>query len=136
MGLKKRRIPRYKKRIVPTTHTITREIVLTETDRITYVYTRDNTSDDISEVTNVSYDVLIKKRWITILRYDSAHGYLHQHVLFSLTQRKEFVSKEYILQESTHQDWLTFAIEDIKANFIEYKHAFFERSNLYEVEGE
>jgi hypothetical protein len=89
---------------------------LPKLDRITYVYARDKTSETIREVSNVSYDAWIKKRWITILRYDSAHGYLHQHTLFSLTQRKEFIGKEHILQESTQQDWLTFAIGERKTS--------------------
>ena len=111
---------------------ISREIPLTVTDRITYVYTRDKTTDVIREVTNVSYDAWIKKSWLTILRYDSAHGYLHQHSRFSLTEKKEFISKERILQEGKPQEWLTWAIEDIKTNFLAYRRAFFNRSDLYE----
>lgn len=57
MELRKQRKIRYKKRIALITHTITREIALTETDRITYVYARDKPSNDIREVTNVLYDL-------------------------------------------------------------------------------
>ena len=81
------------KRVTKTIRIISREIPLTETDRITYVYARDKTTDAIREVTNVSYETSIDKGWHTILRYDSAHGYLHQHTRFSLTEQKEFITK-------------------------------------------
>ena len=121
---------RQQKKNAQTIHTISREIPLTVTDRITYVYVKDITTDVIQEVINVSYDAWIEKGWLTILRYDSTHGYLHQHTRFSLTQEKEFISKEHILQAGSHQDWLTWAIEDIKTNFSAYRRAFFHRSNL------
>jgi hypothetical protein len=88
----------------------------------------------ILEVINVSYEAWIKKHWLTILRYDSTHRYLHQHTRFSLTKEKEFISKEHLLQTGSHQDWLTFAIADIKTNFSSYRRAFFHRSYLDETE--
>jgi hypothetical protein len=118
------------KKVTQTIRTISREIPLTITDRITYVYVKDTTTDVIQEVINVSYDAWIEKGWLTILRYDSTHGYLHQHTRFSLTQEKEFISKEHILEAGSHQDWLTWAIGDIKTNFSAYRRAFFHRSNL------
>jgi hypothetical protein len=122
------------KKIAQTIRIISREIPLTETDRITYVYARDKTTDDIREVTNVSYEAWIERNWLTILRYDSSHGYLHQHTRFSLTEQKEFINKEHILQDGSHQEWLTWAIENIKTNFLAYRRAFFNRSDLYETE--
>jgi hypothetical protein len=92
------------KKVTQTIRTISREIPLTKTDRITYVYVKDTTTDVIQEVINVSYDAWIEKGWLTILRYDSTHRYLHQHTRFSLTQEKEFISKEHILQAGSHQD--------------------------------
>jgi len=109
--MEKRKKRNYKakqqKKIAQTILTVSREIPLTETDRITYVYARDKTEDAIREIINVSYDAWIEKSWLTILRYDSTHGYLHQHTRFSLTQEKEFISKEHIPQEGSHQEWLT-----------------------------
>lgn len=122
------------KKIAQTIRIISREIPLTKTDRITYVYARDTTTDVIREVINVSYEAWVEKSWLTILRYDSAHGYLHQHTRFSLTREKEFISKEHILQQASPQEWLTWAIEDIKTNFLAYRSAFFNRSDLYERE--
>jgi hypothetical protein len=119
----------------PTLRTITREISLTDTDRITYVYGKDSTTNEIQEVVNVSDDLWIEKRWLTILRYDSTHGYLHQHTRLSLAQEKEFISKEHILKEGSHPDWLTLAVEDIKTNFSLYRQAFLKRSNLDEADG-
>ncbi len=95
--MEKRKKRNYKakqqKKIAQTIRTVSREIPLTETDRITYVYARDKTKDAIREIINVSYEAWIEKSWLTILRYDSTHGYLHQHTRFSLTQEKEFISK-------------------------------------------
>ena len=122
------------KKVAQTIRIISREIPLTKKDRITYVYARDKTTDMILEVINVSYEALIDKSWLTILRYDSTHGYLHQHTRFSLTQEKEFISKEHISQSGSHQDWLTWAIEDIKTNFLSYRQAFFNRSDLDEID--
>ena len=125
---------RQQKKNAQTIHTISREIPLTDTDRITYVYIKDKTTDVIKKVVNVSYEAWIEKSWLTILRYDSTHGYLHQHTRFSLIQEKEFISKEHILQTGSHQDWLTFAIADIKMNFMAYRQAFLKRSNLDKTE--
>jgi hypothetical protein len=97
------------RRVTKTIRIISREIPLTETDRITYVYARDKTTDAIREVTNVSYEARLDKSWLTILRYDSAHGYLHQHARFSLTEQKEFISTENVSQAGGHQEWLTCA---------------------------
>jgi hypothetical protein len=125
---------KYQKRVSQISRNISREIPLTKTDRITYIYLRDKITDQILEVINVSYEIWIEKSWLTILRYDSTHGYLHQHTRFSLTVEKEFISQEHILQTGNHQEWLTFAIEDIKTNFSSYKEAFFNRSNIDESE--
>jgi hypothetical protein len=122
------------KKVAQSIRTISREIPLTNTDRITYVYVKDKTMDVIQKVINVSYEAWIERGWLTILRYDSTHGYLHQHTRFSLTQEKEFISKEHILQTGSHPEWLTFAIADIKTNFSSYRRAFFHRSNLDEIE--
>ena len=122
------------KKVAQTIRIISREIPLTKTDRITYVYMKDTATRVIQEVVNVSYEAWIEKSWLTILRYDSTHGYLHQHTRFSLTREKEFISKEYILRAGSHQDWLTWAIADIKMNFSAYRLAFFKRSDLAETE--
>jgi hypothetical protein len=122
------------KKVAQSIRIISREIPLTKTDRITYVYARDKITFTIREVINVSYEAWIKKHWLTILRYDSTHGYLHQHTRFSLTKEKEFISKAHLLQTGSHQDWLTFAIADIKTNFSSYRRAFFHRSYLDETE--
>jgi hypothetical protein len=138
LGMERRKKGSYKtkrrKRVAQTIRTISREIALTETDRITYVYTRDKITDAIREVINVSYEVWIENTWQTIIRYDSVHGYLHQHTLFSLTQKKEFITTENISQAGSHQEWLTWAMKDIKINFLTYKTTFFKRSGLVDTE--
>jgi hypothetical protein len=118
------------KKVAQIIRIISREIPLTKTDRITYVYARDKITFTILEVINVSYEAKLGKSWLTILRYDSAHGYLHQHTRFSLTQKKEFITKENVSQTGNHKEWLTWAIKDLKTNFLAYKNAFFKRSGL------
>jgi hypothetical protein len=133
----RRKKGRYKtkqqRRVTKTIRIISRDIPLTKTDRITYVYARDKTTDAIREIINVSYETSIDQNWLTILRYDSSHGYLHQHTRFSLTEKKEFITKENITKSGSHQKWLTWAIKDIKTNFLAYGIAFFKRSDLIDT---
>jgi hypothetical protein len=118
------------RKVAQTIRIISREIPLTDADRFTYVYARDKITDVILEVINVSYEAWIDNSWLTLIRYDSAHGYLHQHTRFSLTQKKEFISIENVSQAGSHHEWLTWAIKDIRTNFLAYKNAFFKRSDL------
>jgi hypothetical protein len=102
---------KYQKRRSETIRVISREIPLTETDRVTYVYERDKRTDAIQEVINVSYETWFEASWQTILRYDSTHGYLHQHTRFSLTQEREAITMENVSLAGSYQDWLTWAIK-------------------------
>jgi hypothetical protein len=102
------------------------DISLTTQDKITYLYKKDKS--EFLEVTNVSYEVKVKRKWITIVRYDSAHGYLHRHSKISLEDDREVIDR--IIEQGSHHSWLTIAVEDLKANFIEYRRLFFERSDM------
>ncbi len=101
-------------------------ISLTEQDQITYLYKKDK--EEYLEVTNVSYEVRVKNKWITIVRYDSAHGYLHRHIKISLEDEDEVIDLN--IEQGSHHGWLTIAVEDLKANFLEYRRLFFERSEI------
>lgn len=62
---------KYKKYYPRTTEKIIRkEFLLTEQDQITYVYKkeREEYTEIITEVINVSYEIKIAETWITIVR--------------------------------------------------------------------
>ena len=109
------------------------EIYLLDTDRIIYVYKR-NTKRDISEITNVSYEIRIKAEWITIVRYDSSHGYLHRHLAISINNPSDTPSTVGVIRKGSHQKWLTWAINDIKKRYLDYKKGFLRRSKIKDVD--
>lgn len=102
------------------------EFPLTTQDQITYIYKIEK--GEYVEVTNVSYDIKIENRWMTIVRLDSSHGYLHRHIRVSLDNTDEATGGE--IEQGSHHSWLTIAVEDLKVNFLEYRRLFFERSEV------
>ncbi|MBU3978557.1 hypothetical protein KJ980_03200 [Patescibacteria group bacterium] len=104
------------------------DFTLSHEDRISYNYARTSTTNEIIEVVNVSFEVLIKGKWHTIIRYDSHHGYLHKHVLLTLSDEKSIAEPVNI--SGTHSDWLTWAINDLIEHFMEYKKTFFENNSI------
>lgn len=106
---------------------ITKEFSLTGQDRITYSYKKDGRGKYL-EVTNVSYEATIRNKWITIVRYDSSHGYLHRHTRISLSNESETTNTDRVIKRGSHHKWLTWAIKDLRANFVDYRRLFFKRS--------
>jgi hypothetical protein len=102
------------------------EIVLSEEDRITYIYVREPTTRSVTEVTNASYETKYAGKWITLVRYDSTHGYLHRHTRLSVHDDSETITPVHL--SGSHADWLTWAITDLKHYYKSYYHAFLERS--------
>lgn len=105
-------------------------IYLSDSDRITYVYKRDKERKNILEVVNVSLDIKIKNKWLTIKRYDSYHGFLHRHTRVSLDDDSEIMSVAGVKKSGKHSNWLTWSIKDIKTKFWFYKRAFLKRSGI------
>lgn len=101
---------------------------LSHEDRITYNYARKSRTNEIVEVVNVSFEILIREKWHTIIRYDSHHGYLHKHIRLTLSDEKSIV--EPVNVPGTHSDWLTWAINDLTKHFREYKQTFFENNSI------
>jgi hypothetical protein len=104
--------------------------LLTTTDRLIYIYVIDTNTNKTIEVVNVSYEIKIEKDWITIIRFDSAHGYLHKHNRISLDVRQETTTRDSVKQKGDPKRWLTWAIHDIQNNFFEYRRLFFKRSKV------
>ncbi len=109
------------------------QIYLSDTDRITYSYKRDYTRN-VSEVNNVSYEIRIKEKWLTIVRYDSSHGYLHRHLVISADNPSDTPSRIGVIQKGNHPKWLTWAINDIKNRYLDYKRGFLRRSKISNID--
>lgn len=105
------------------------KIQSSEEDQIIYTYERDN-NYKILDVINVSQQTWVSGDWATVVRFDSENGFLHVHRKLSIQNQngiKMVVSEK---QKDDPQTWLTWAIDDIKKNFFNYKSDFLKRSNL------
>lgn len=105
------------------------EIILTEIDRITHIR-RVDSKRTILEVVNVSYETKVEDEWMTIVRYDSTHGFLHRHLRVSLDDPKEIINTTGVKSKGTVHTWYTWAIKDILLNYPDYKRAFMKRSKV------
>lgn len=105
----------------------TNEIFLTEADKITHIRKVDS-KRTILEVVNVSYETKIDDEWITIVRYDSTHGFLHRHLRVSLDDLKEIINTTGVKKKGTVHVWYTWAIKDILSKYLDYKNSFMKRS--------
>lgn len=103
------------------------EISLTDEDKIIYIY-ECNEKNDIVEIVNVSYLIFTKEKWITILRFDSEHGYLHGHRRISLNNEREVVFTAGVKKKGGPHRWLTWAVQYLKKNCLDYKRGFLRRS--------
>lgn len=103
------------------------EILLTEIDRITHIRRVDNRRT-ILEVVNVSYETKIDDKWITIVHYDSTHGFLHRHLRIALNNPEEIINTTAVKKKGTVQVWYTWAIKDVLLRYLEYRKSFIKRS--------
>lgn len=102
------------------------QIYLTETDRITYVYAiTDNRK--IVNVVNVSYDLKVNDKWVTVVRYDSEHGYLHRHDRIKNSE-VEVTTIFGVIKKGDASEWLTWAVNDIIKKNQDYKTGFLKRN--------
>lgn len=102
---------------------ISNSFLLSENDRLTYIFQIDK-KGKVIEVTNVSYDILVENIWITVIRYDSEHGFLHRHSRISLNKPKEIETTIGVKKKGNPHTWLTWAIDDIKSKYLEYRKRF------------
>lgn len=108
------------------------EIYLGETDKIVYVNKLLKTRRMV-EITTVAYSSLIKGEWITIVYYDNepSHGVsLHVHITDNFTDRKDASTTDGVRQRGTVRRLHTWAVENLKNNWIYFKRAFLKRSKL------
>lgn len=104
------------------------EITLSDYDRVRYSYKK--AGDRYVEIINSSYEALINNNWVTLIRYDSTHGYLHRHTKLSLADDEEYITKEPISERGSHHEWLTWTLRDLISNFYNYRTSFLERNKM------
>lgn len=109
--------------------TLPGEITLSPSDRITHSRVLDENNNTV-EVTNVSYEIRFMDEWITIVRFDSTHGYLHRHMLVSLESGIWIVNRGGVIRKGSPNLWYSWAIKDIQRNFSAYRTGFTKRSNI------
>lgn len=107
-------------------------IYLTEIDKITKVYKIDiKNNRKVMEITSVAFAAKIKKEWITIVYYDSSlDGLLHKHVTQSLQDRSDSTITDGVRQKGSQHRLLTWAMQDMTKNYVNYKNRFFKRSKV------
>jgi len=69
----------------------------------------------------VQYEVLIGNKWEPIVRYDTAHGYLHKDLY--VAGQKERIKKERVPIADFNRG-LTEAVEDLKRHWQKYRRRF------------
>ena len=69
----------------------------------------------------VQYEALIGNKWEPIVRYDTAHGYLHKDLYMG--GQKERIKKERVPIADFNRG-LTEAVEDLKRHWQKYRRRF------------
>ncbi|HVZ11661.1 MAG TPA: hypothetical protein VG965_01400 [Patescibacteria group bacterium] len=113
----------------PTEETETKEIIITDSDKILYIFKRDK-AGKYTEVVNVSFIARINEEWIPVVRYDSTHGYLHRHKRILIKNELETTDTNGVKKKGGHHTWLTWALNDLRKNFGEYRRLIFKRSKM------
>lgn len=124
---------KYPKKILEEQFTKTEaEIFLGETDKIVYINKLLKTRKMV-EITTVAYVSLIKGEWITLVYYDNepSHGVnLHVHITDNYIDRNNAATTDGVRQRGSVRRLHTWAVENLKNNWVFYKHAFLRRSKL------
>ena len=128
----KRSYKKFKKKVVEDI-ILKNSIFLTENNKINYIY-KTSLTGKVIEVTNVSLEIYFKKKWVTILRYDNYHGYMHRHVSVSISDNSDTATVLNVRQKGTNRRLLRWAIDDIKERYLIYKTKFLERSGYSKLD--
>lgn len=99
---------------------------LTPEDQIIYIYECDE-NRKTTEVVNVSYQILLDSDWVSIIHFDSEHGYLHRHIKVSVSNDIEVVSTAGVVKKGSPRHWLTWAVEHLKKNYPDYRKNFLKK---------
>lgn len=71
----------------------------------------------------IQLEILWDGKWMPVVRYDTAHGFVHRDLL----DKKGHVVKTPIFNQDLN-DALTFAENDLKANWLSYRKRFMEEA--------
>lgn len=69
----------------------------------------------------IQLETLIGEKWMPVVRYDSAHGFVHRDLL----DKRGHVIKTPLFNQDLN-DALTFAENDLKTNWLSYRERFLE----------
>lgn len=105
-------------------------ITLTPDDQIIYIYECDE-NRKTTEVVNVSYQILLDSDWVSIIRFDSEHSYLHGHRRISGVNDVEVVFTAGVVKKGNPQRWLTWAIQHLKKFYLDYRRSYLKRKTPY-----
>lgn len=73
----------------------------------------------------VQYEVLLKDKWMPVVRYDTAHGYAHKDLINPDGSKEKIFMGVAELNEA-----LTLADKDINENWERYKERYFRRMKI------
>ena len=94
-------------------------VMLTPEDRYRHYHMRYR-GNVISFV--VQYETLLRGKWQPVIRYDTAHGEPHTDVI-----RPDGTKDKRLLHFPNFNDAFSYAEEDIKANWEQYRQRYFRR---------
>jgi len=107
------------------------QISLSPSNRLTYVYGF-SPKKQCMEIICVSLDIQINDDWVTIIRYDNHHdGILHRHTLIAYDNTADIVDYEGTKRKGDFTKLLRWTINDIKNNYLMYKHKFLKRNHVF-----
>jgi CHAT domain-containing protein len=127
--MRKKKIKKYFRRQKKVEKTHSNQYLLSQNNRITYVYKTDS-KKEIIEIVCVSLDIRIEEKWITIIYYDNHHGSLHRHSRIAYNDEADITDSNRVKRRGGNNQLLQWAIKDIKTNYINYKKKFIKRNRL------
>ena len=106
------------------------QFALSQNNRLTYVYDYSSKRKSM-EIVCVSLEIKIKDDWITIIRYDNHHdGILHRHTIIAYNNKANIVDYSGTKRKGSFNKLLSWAIQDIKSNYLVYKRKFLKRNRV------
>jgi hypothetical protein len=89
-------------------------------DRLDWVRVRFHTEGQTVTRFAVQYETTIDGKRVPVVRYDAAHGFAHRDLL---NRRGDVIDKQPLA--GTYDEALTFGVQDVQANWQDYREAFF-----------
>lgn len=76
----------------------------------------------------VQYETKLRGQWVPVVRYDTAHGYAHQHILH-VNGREE----KKLMEIEDYNEALTLAENDLRDNWHRYQATFLKEAKDYDA---